>query len=117
MLADYPVIPLYFHSVVANPLNHIRSQALATNTGTFMRSRTNTKRAAAASVEQFGIARGTDARDRAGDAERFACRAVKTEGRALRLKAPESQSGPVAADPRRSSEPRQSWGNQDCAGQ
>jgi hypothetical protein len=59
MLADYPVIPLYFHSVVANRLNHIRSQALATNTGTFMRSRTNTKRAAAASVEQFGIARGT----------------------------------------------------------
>jgi hypothetical protein len=38
-----------------------------------MRSRTNTKRAAAASVEQFGIARGTDARDRAGDAERVAC--------------------------------------------
>jgi oligopeptide transport system substrate-binding protein len=40
MLADYPVIPLYFfiskrmvkpyvHGVVANPLNHIRSQALA----------------------------------------------------------------------------------------
>ena len=39
MLADYPVIPLYFfvskrlvkpyvHGVVANPLNHIRSQAL-----------------------------------------------------------------------------------------
>jgi oligopeptide transport system substrate-binding protein len=40
MLADYPLIPLYFfvskrlvkpyvHGVVANPLNHIRSQALA----------------------------------------------------------------------------------------
>ncbi len=40
MLADYPVVPLYFlvskrlvktyvHGVVANPLNHIRSQKLA----------------------------------------------------------------------------------------
>ena len=40
MLTDYPVVPLYFlvskrmikpyvHGVVANPLNHIRSQALA----------------------------------------------------------------------------------------
>ena len=40
MLADYPVVPLYFlvskrlvkpyvHGVVANPLNHIRSQTLA----------------------------------------------------------------------------------------
>ena len=40
MLTDYPVIPLYFlvskrmikpyvQGVIANPLNHIRSQALA----------------------------------------------------------------------------------------
>jgi oligopeptide transport system substrate-binding protein len=44
MLADYPVIPLYFfvskrlvkpyvHGVVANPLNHIRSQALVLQAG------------------------------------------------------------------------------------